>query len=185
MAVDVTRIYRKYQDDFDEEAAALLSSGFSCLSTQNTTFCRTVDDSKRLNNQRGPRIIISASGMCTGGRILHHLMNLLPRKDTTLLFVGYQAEGTRGRTIQSGATEVKMFGTLVPIRCHIENISALSAHADQAELLRWLSSAKSKPAEIKVVHGEPQAAETFAGLIREKLRLKASVAQDGEVVELS
>src|SRR5690606_26162013 len=110
MAVDATEIYRDFKNDFDEESKLLLAHGQSPLRTRMTAFSRSVEDSKKLNTLKMPRIIISASGMVTGGRILHHLTHWLPRDEATVLFVGFQAVGTRGRLIQSGAREVKIFG---------------------------------------------------------------------------
>ncbi|RMG44133.1 MAG: MBL fold metallo-hydrolase, partial [Candidatus Dadabacteria bacterium] len=133
MAVDATGIYRRFKHDFDEEAQELIRAGETPLLTENTIFCRSVNDSKRLNSLRGSRIIISASGMVTGGRILHHMRQWLPKEETTVLFVGYQAYGTRGQIIQSGAREVKIFGQPVPIRAQVETISGLSAHGDRNE----------------------------------------------------
>jgi metallo-beta-lactamase family protein len=184
MAVDATRIYRAHREEYDEEAAKLFDAGKSVFSTNSTTFCRSVEESKQLNNQHGPRIIIAASGMATGGRILHHLMNLLPKEDTTVLFVGFQAEETRGRLIQSGIKEIKIFGSLVPVRAHIETISGLSAHADQEELLRWLHNAKNRPQRVKVVHGEGGAISTFVEMVKNKFNWNASPANHLETIEV-
>lgn len=183
MAVNATAIYRKFRHDFDEEAAALLKIGETPLLTENTTFCRTVDESKRLNFLKGPRIIISASGMVTGGRVLHHMMHWLDDENATVLFVGYQAEGSRGRIIQSGAKEIKIFGRYVPVRAQIETISGLSAHGDQSELLRWLKSCKGSPSITKIVHGEPEASREFASTVSRELGWTASPAQYLETIE--
>ena len=124
-------------------------------------------ESKGLNQHSGPAIIISASGMCTGGRIVHHLFNRLPRPQDTLLLVGYQAEGTRGRRLQEGETEIKMFGEMVPVRCHVAHLDGFSAHADRSELLRWLGQFQAPPKRTFVVHGEPAPAEALAKTLRE------------------
>lgn len=131
-------------------------------------FVTEARDSKGLNNLTGPAIIISASGMCTGGRIVHHLFHRLPRPQDTLLLIGYQAEGTRGRRLQNGETEIKMFGELVPVRCHVEHLEGLSAHADRTELLRWLGNFGQPPKRTFIVHGEPAPAEALAQTLRQE-----------------
>ncbi len=183
MAIDATLIYRSFREEYDEEAAAILTAGNNVMMTSRTVFCRSVDESKKLNHLSGPRIIIAGSGMITGGRILHHLMRWLGDEQTTLLFVGYQAAGTRGQLIQSGAKEIKIFGSFVPIRAAVETISGLSAHADEAELVRWLKSGSS-PARIKIVHGEPDAVSAMERLLRTQLDCPAAAAEDGESLEL-
>ena len=125
-------------------------------------------ESKQLNDKAGPAIIISASGMCTGGRIVHHLYHRLPRPQDTLLLIGYQAEGTRGRQLQEGATTQKMFGEMVPVRCRIAQLDGFSAHADRQELLRWLANFQQPPKRTYVVHGEPAAAEALAATLRQE-----------------
>jgi len=121
-----------------------------------------VDESKRLNSLTGPAIIISASGMATGGRILHHLRHRLPDPSTTVVFVGYQAEGTRGRRILNGEGEVKIFGEMVPVRAQVRSIQSLSAHADADELTIWAGEASSSPRTVFVTHGEPEASQALA-----------------------
>lgn len=184
MAVSATEVYRKYRYDFDEDAKAHMAKGESTLTTEFTRFCRTIDESKYLNHLSGARIIISASGMMTGGRILHHLRNWLPRESTTIVFVGYQAQGTRGQIIQSGQDEVKIFGEQVSVRAHVETISGLSAHADKNELVRWLKSCGTSPHEVKVVHGEKDATAYFSDHIKTTLGWHSSVAEYGEVMEV-
>ncbi|MBJ6111634.1 MBL fold metallo-hydrolase [Hymenobacter sp. BT523] len=123
--------------------------------------------SKALNQKTGLAIILSASGMCTGGRIVHHLHHRLPRPTDTVLLIGYQAEGTRGRRLLAGEREIKMFGELVPVRCHVEHLDGFSAHADRQELLRWLDQLQP-PQRTFVVHGEPPAAENLAATLRQR-----------------
>ncbi|MDO7852439.1 MBL fold metallo-hydrolase RNA specificity domain-containing protein [Hymenobacter convexus] len=124
--------------------------------------------SKALNQKTGLAIIVSASGMCTGGRIVHHLHHRLPRPTDTLLLIGYQAEGTRGRRLLAGEKAIKMFGDLVPVRCHVEHLDGFSAHADRQELLRWLDQFQAPPQRTFVVHGEPPAAEDLAATLRQR-----------------
>jgi metallo-beta-lactamase family protein len=129
-------------------------------------------------------IIIAGSGMATGGRILHHLKMRLPDPQTTVLLAGFQAEGTRGRTLQEGATAVRIHGQTVPVRARIEMLDGLSAHADREEILRWLAGFVRPPRATYVVHGEQQAAASLAEAIRTRLRWAVSVAVDGATVLL-
>ncbi len=143
-----------------------------------------MEDSKRLNDTAGPGIIVAGSGMATGGRILHHLKRLLPDPRTTVLFVGYQAAGTRGRLLKEGAREIKMLGTVVPVRAQIMVSDAYSAHADRDEILRWLRGFKRPPAMTYVVHGEPDAASALRDTIESQLGWRVAVAGDGQRVAL-
>lgn len=180
MAVDATKIYRDHRADMNAEAHSRVDK----IKTPRAIFCRTTDESKRLNSLKGPRIIISASGMVTGGRILHHMMHALPDEENTVLFVGYQAKETRGDIILSGSPSVKIFGSRVPIRAKIEKIESLSAHGDRNELLRWLKSCNGSPSVVRITHGEPEAAAAFSMLVRERLGWTARPAEHLEKVEL-
>ena len=133
----------------------------------------------------GARIIVSASGMMTGGRVLHHALRLLPDPNTTLLFVGYQAAGTTGRRILNGEREVKILGQWVPVNCRIERIGSFSAHADWREILRWLEGLAAPPRHTFLTHGEPAAANAMAQHIRERFGWEASVPVYGQRFELS
>jgi metallo-beta-lactamase family protein len=163
MAVDVTETYGRYlgSDELDDE----LGSGHR-LFPRDVSYHRTVEESKRLNDLKGPRIIISSSGMLTGGRVLHHLRRLLPDPKNLLVLVGYQAAGTRGRALQDGAKVLKMHGEYIPVRAQFISLDTLSAHADRNELLRWLHSAPGNPRTIFLTHGEPESAEALAGRMR-------------------
>ena len=138
---------------------------------------RTPEQSKAINNMKGPLIIISASGMATGGRVLHHLKHRLPNSDTTVLLAGYQAEGTRGRTLQDGAKEIKMLGEVIPVRAKVKVLDGFSAHADQGEILRWLGTFPKAPKLTYVVHGEPAGAQALADVIRERLKWNVEIAK--------
>ncbi len=181
-ATDVTQIYLHHPEDLDEECLAEIRSGQTPLHTAHCHFVRTVEESKRLNDLRGPAIIISASGMATGGRILHHLAHRLPDPKTTVLLVGFQALGTRGRLLQNGAKTLRIFGEEVPVQARVETIHGLSAHADQNEMLRWLGGFERPPRSTYLVHGEPPAAKALGDLIAAKLRWSSRAAQDGEQV---
>lgn len=185
MAINVTRLYRTYDYDLDSEAEELIAAKESPLATKKTIYCRTTQESKALNTMKGARIIISASGMATGGRVLHHLMHHLPNERATVFFVGYQGDGTRGAALQSGAKEVKIFGQWIPVKAQIKSISGLSAHGDRHELLRWLKSCSGTPKIVRIVHGEGNAAFSFAALVKTELGWDAKPAAQNEVIEIA
>ena len=145
----------------------------------------TVEASKALNEITTPSIIISASGMATGGRVVHHLENMLPNPNNSVLLVGYQAAGTRGQYLLSGAKSIKMFGKFVDVNAEIVQIEEFSVHADSEELLKWFQSANSQPDCVYTVHGESDSAETFANLIHSKLHWKAQIPKLDQVYELN
>jgi metallo-beta-lactamase family protein len=184
MAIEVTEIYRRHPEECDAEMARALASGSRPLTPGNLHVARTEQESRAINEVRGPAIIISSSGMATGGRILHHLAQRLPDPRTTVLLVGFQAAGTRGRALEEGAKELKMFGGMVSVQARVERIDALSAHADSAETLRWLGGFERPPRVTYLVHGEPQAATALAAAIRARYAWNVVVAGDGEIVAL-
>ncbi|HUU13119.1 MAG TPA: MBL fold metallo-hydrolase [Terriglobia bacterium] len=184
MAIDVTDLYRRHHEDHDVETVQLESRGVKPFSPPDVHFDRTVEQSKALNQARYPMIIISASGMATGGRVLHHLERCLPDHRNTVLFVGFQAAGTRGRAIQSGAESVKMHGRQVRIRARVERLDNLSAHADYGEILRWLGQFPQPPRKTFVVHGEPQAAAALGEKIGRQLSWDTHIPSYLEKVSL-
>ncbi|MBN1586053.1 MAG: MBL fold metallo-hydrolase [Candidatus Omnitrophica bacterium] len=184
MAINVTDIYCRIHEDHDLKMEELSKTESCPLHTQKFSYVRDVEEVKKLHGKDGPMVIISASGMATGGRVLHHLKNRLPDPMNTVLFTGYQAEGTRGRSLQEGAGTVKIHGQQVPVRARIETVDGLSAHADQKEILRWLSGFKAPPRETYLVHGEKRASERLAQVIRHELGWKVQAARDGETVLL-
>ncbi len=184
MAINVTNIFRRHPEEHDEEMADLLSRGETPLKPKLFATARTVQESKKVNNLEGPVIIISASGMASGGRILHHLKRRLPDHNNTVLLAGYQAAGTRGRTLQDGAETVKIHGQQIDIRANVATLHGLSAHADRNEVIRWLSEIANKPKQAFAVHGEPGATEAMVQNIQTELGWQATVAKDGEVVQL-
>lgn len=167
MAVDATLIYGRhlYDEHLDGD---VVTDGRSELFPDDVHLCRTVHESKQLNTREGPLVIISSSGMMTGGRILHHLARRLGRPENLILLAGYQAAGTRGRALQDGARTLRLHGENWPVRCRHETIHGLSSHADRGELLRWLGTAPSMPRRVYVVHGEPASAAAFAETLRER-----------------
>jgi len=161
MAVDAVDVFRKHIEEHDLEMSQLEKDGASALYTQRVHFARSVEDSKAINDHRFPSIIISANGMATGGRILHHLIQRLPDERNSIVFVGFQAYGTRGRLLSEGAREIKIFGVDYPVRAAIHVIDGFSAHGDYSEILRWLRGFKQSPQKTFLVHGEPKAIDAM------------------------
>lgn len=185
MAAAATAAYANRTEEQDEDYASVLARPQHPLRTHSMIACSSRQESKRLSEATGPRVIVSASGMMTGGRVLHHALRLLPDPNTTLLFVGYQAAGTTGRRILNGEPEVKILGQWVPVRCQIERIGSFSAHADWKEILRWLEGMPSAPRHTFLTHGEPVAANAMAGHIKENLAWTASVPVYGQRFQIS
>jgi metallo-beta-lactamase family protein len=184
LALAVTEAYCRHDEDHDEEMKARSDAEHCPLCNRQYFALRTREESKALNRLRGPLIILSASGMATGGRVLHHLAQRLPDERTTVLLPGYQAAGTRGRALQEGAAHVRIHGQDIPVRAAIETLDVFSAHADQEEILRWLRGFEHAPRATYAVHGEPEAAEGLVAAIRERLGWRAQVARDGEELRL-
>lgn len=185
MGINATEIYCNHTEEHDL-AMQLLTDEERCPLRSHQFFIhKSPEESKAINNLKGPFMLITSSGMATGGRVLHHLRQRLPDPKTTVLFVGYQAEGTRGQVLQQGAKELKMFGQVVTVRAKIKTIDGFSAHADQAEIMRWLQGFEKAPRNTYVVHGEPKAAAALAQHISEKLKWKVEIPKYGEKVTLS
>jgi metallo-beta-lactamase family protein len=157
MAVDAFEIFHDHTEEHDLEMQQLKAEGKNPLRTKNVTFVRTVQESKAVNNHSFPAVIISANGMATGGRIVHHLMNRLPDARNSVVFVGFQAAGTRGRYLVEGAKTIRIYGVDYPVRAEVQSIEDFSAHGDYSEILRWLQFFKSAPRKTFLVHGEPRA----------------------------
>ena len=154
LAVNATKIFEENPEYYDEEALKYLIKGDNPLDFKNLHFCITQEESRALNEDGVPKIIISASGMCEVGRIKHHLKHNLYRPESTILFVGYQAEGTLGKKIMSGERLVKIFGEEIAVNAEIRYLDAFSGHADRLGLLEWINRMKNKPKNIFLVHGE-------------------------------
>jgi metallo-beta-lactamase family protein len=184
MACDSTPIYLAHPEEHDEGMDALLKSGKRPLATRRTRFVTSPLESKRLNELEGPGIIISASGMATGGRVLHHLKHRLPDARNTVLFVGYQSEGTRGRRLLDGEKELKLHGQMIPVAADIRVVTGFSAHADWTETLRWMKGFESPPRQTLLVHGEAAALEGLRQRV-EAQGWKAHVPRHMEQVELA
>jgi metallo-beta-lactamase family protein len=169
MAIDTTTVFENNKGCYGLVAKVLEIRGTSILKPQQLKFCRHRDESKALNEIKKNAIIISASGMATGGRILHHMRYRLPSRRNTILFIGHQAEGTRGRKILDGNPTVRIHGEDVPIKAQVENISGFSAHADYNEILAWLMGFNRPPKQTFIVHGEPDASSSLAEKITARL----------------
>jgi metallo-beta-lactamase family protein len=184
MGAEATRIYSKHKEDHDLDMQRINNLKRNPLATRNFNLVRGRSGSKALDQEAGPAIIISASGMATGGRVLHHLAHYLPDPQSAVIFVGYQGAGTRGRRLQDGEKEVKIHGEMVKVNAHIESISSLSAHADAAEILRWLGGFKRAPRTTFIIHGEPDSAEALRDKINKELGWNAVIPTYKQVVEL-
>lgn len=179
MAIEATKLFCDHTEDHG------LSDRECTLMCKVARYSHTADDSKAIDRSAGPMIVISASGMATGGRVLHHLARFLPDERTTVLFVGYQAGGTRGRSLIDGAKELKIHGQYVPVRARIVQLDGLSAHADYAEMIDWLRASQLAPKGVFVTHGEPAAADSMRRRLVETFRWKAVTPEHGVTVELS
>jgi metallo-beta-lactamase family protein len=184
MACDATPIYLAHPEEHDLGMTSLVERRKTPLATRRTRFVTSPNESKRLNMIEGPGIIISASGMATGGRVLHHMKNRLPDPRNTVLFVGYQSEGTRGRRLLNGEKELKIHGQMIPVEADIRVVSGFSAHADWTETLRWMEGFESPPRQTLLVHGEPSALQALKNRV-EARGWKAAVPQYLERVELA
>ena len=185
MALSATELYLKYKQDHDLDFSRLESNGDrDPLNVLEFHLTRTVEESKAINNLHKSCIIVSASGMVTGGRVLHHLAQKLPDARNAVLLAGFQAEGTRGRALQEGAKALHLFGQLVPVNAEVITMGQLSAHAGKSELLRWLTGLKAAPKKTWLTHGEPAAAQALQVAIKDKFQWDVSIARYLDTVEL-
>jgi len=185
MAVSVTEVFEHHLELFDKEMKELLHQRKSPFDFPGLNLAGSVDESKAINHIAGSVIIIAGSGMCTGGRIKHHLVNNISREESTILFVGYQAVGTLGRQIVDGAKTVRILGQYYPVRARIAQLHGFSAHADRGELVRWLSSLDKPPRRVFVTHGELNASQHLASLVRSSRGWEAIVPSYKEQVFLN
>jgi metallo-beta-lactamase family protein len=190
MASKATEVYLRHPETYDQETAELLRSGDSPLQYPGQQFTDSVEESKSIRHANRPFMVVASSGMLTGGRVMHHLKDFLPDPKCTLLFIGYQGEGTLGRHIQDGGTTARIDGQEIDVRCRVRVISGFSAHADQHELEAWLAQFGKGPAEgptpkrAFIVHGDPDAADAFAGRIRSDLGMEPHIPKHRETVTL-
>jgi metallo-beta-lactamase family protein len=184
MASKATKVYANRREEHDEEYVTASAGNANPMHTHSMTASVSREDSKRLNNERGARVIISASGMMTGGRVLHHALRVLPNPNATIVFVGYQAGGTLGRRVADGEKEVKVLGQWIPVRCQSVKIGGFSAHADWQEVIRWLQDLSSPPRRVFVTHGEVGSATAMAQHIRERFNWPVEVPEHAQQFEL-
>lgn len=183
LAIKLTAVYKKYGKYFNLEASAIVRSG-DFLNFPGLRLSPTTEESKKINDVPPPKIIIAGSGMSHGGRILHHEIRYLPDPKSMILFIGYQAKGSMGRTILDGTESVKIFGEAVPVRCAKKTIGGYSAHADQAQLIDWVRSMKTTLSKVFIVQGEQEVSEILAQKIRDELALDAIVPEINQELDL-
>ena len=186
LAIEATKVFNmNTRACFDEDALALVDKGINPLLFPGLKTATTSEDSRQINFDEKPKVIISASGMCEAGRIRHHLKHNLWRKESTILFVGYQAEGTLGRKLLEGADTVKIFGEPIEVDAKIESLKGISGHADKNGLLRWLGGFQSDIQHVFVVHGEDEVTDAFAHTVEEVIGCQAFAPYTGGCVDLA
>lgn len=184
LAIDATKVFKKYREYYDGDAAHEVMLGDDFMNFPQLRITYTREESKMINNMRGPKMVIAGAGMMNGGRIVHHAIRYLPDPNSTLLIVGYQAQGTLGRRLYEGATQVRIMGEDIAVRCTVKAIGALSAHADQKKLLAWVGSEGHAARKIFCIHGESHAATELAHRIRDEYHVEVEVPELGERVEV-
>jgi metallo-beta-lactamase family protein len=184
LAIRITEVFKHHAELFDKEMMQRLRQGDSFFNYENLRIVESAEESKAINNIKGSSIIIAGSGMVTGGRVKHHIVNNITRPESTILFVGYQAEGTPGRILLDGAKEIRLLGQVYQVRAHIEKIDGFSAHADRDGLLAWLADIRVPPRCVFISHGEEKAAMSFAKVLHERTGWTVKVPQYKDTVEL-
>lgn len=186
LAVEATHVFKNNMlECFDEETSQLVAKGINPIDFPGLKLSITSEESKNINFDMTPKVIISAAGMCDAGRIRHHLKHNLWRKECTVVFAGYQAEGTIGRSLLDGAKEVKLFGESIDVEAHIELIDGISGHADRDGLMEWISAFQEKPKHVFMVHGQDTVCDSFAEGLKKELGLTASAPFSGSVFDLA
>ena len=185
MAVEATAVFKEnMMDCYNDETKELVKKGINPISFPGLHLSITSDDSIAINFDQEPKVIISAAGMCDAGRVRHHLKHNLWRPECTILFAGYQAVGTLGRSIIEGREEVKLFGESIEVKAHIERIEGISGHADQNGLLEWVGNFMERPKQVFVVHGDDEVCDTFAALVKERFGIEAAAPFSGSAYDL-
>jgi len=184
MAIRITEVFKRHHELFDADLQKLMNAHHSPFDFPGLKMTQTTEESKELNFLKKPAVIIAGSGMCTGGRIKHHLANNISRPESTILFVGYQADNTLGRLVVNGVKNVRIHGISHPVKARIAQIGGFSAHADRDDLLRWLSTLKQPPKKVFITHGEEKAALNFADYLKEKTGYDAAVPHYQETAVL-
>jgi metallo-beta-lactamase family protein len=184
MAIEATKIYGKHTELFDDEALAMQQSGELREHLETAQFSQTADDSRALNEVKGPCLIMAGAGMCTGGRILHHFRHNLSRPETTVLIVGYQGYGSLGRMLVDGKKSVTIFGEKIPVRASVHTFGGLSGHAGQTDLLRWFDSLAASGPRVFLTHGEEKGRKPLGKIIEERYKLRVDYPGLRETIEL-
>jgi metallo-beta-lactamase family protein len=177
MAIQAVEIFLKHSEEFSDDTRRMIAQYGSPLDWPGFHFDSTPQESKKINDSRFPNIIVSSSGMANGGRVLHHLVQRLPDHRNLVLFIGFQAQGTRGFNIKNGAPTVKIFGQEVPVRAQVAALEQFSDHADTPELLEWLRTFKKQPQTTYLVHGDPDASAQLRDTMQKELKWNVQVAQ--------
>ncbi|HPJ02588.1 MAG TPA: MBL fold metallo-hydrolase [Candidatus Limiplasma sp.] len=186
LAIEATQVFKEHMYGYmDQETVALLKQGINPISFDGLKVAQTADESKLINEDQTPKVIISASGMCDAGRIRHHLKHNLWRPECTVLFVGYQAVGTLGRILQDGADEVKLFGETIRVKAEIRKLDGISGHADNRGLMEWIGAFGKTPRHVFVLHGDDDITELFAARVHDELGLQATAPYNGESWDLT
>lgn len=184
MAIAITQVFRRHPECYDEAAWALLDAGETVLGFPGLQLTRTVEQSKAINQLKEPAVILASSGMCTAGRVKHHLVHNITRPESTILFVGYQAAATLGRQIVDGRPEVRIHGRPWPVRARVDRIPGFSGHADRSSLIEWLAALESPPRKLFLVHGEESSSMALAEQLRQSLGFSATIPEYGQQFEL-
>ena len=185
MAIEAVKIFLKHSEEFSDQTKQMIAKFGSPLDWPGFTFARTAAESKKINESHYPCVIVSSNGMAMGGRIQHHLAQRLPDPKNLVLFIGFQAVGTRGRQIKDGEKQVKIIGQVIPVRAQTAALEQFSDHADTAELLQWLHTFKKRPEVVYLVHGEPKSAEALKQAIESDLRWDVQVATYMQQVQIN
>ncbi|HEU4390385.1 MAG TPA: MBL fold metallo-hydrolase [Blastocatellia bacterium] len=184
LAIEATKVYGKHDELFDAEALEMVKSGELREGLRSARFCPKPRDSRELNEVEGPCLIMAGNGMCTGGRIMHHLRHNLNQPETVVLIVGFQSPGTLGRRLVEGAKSVSIFGEVIPVRASIHTMGGFSAHAGQSDLMKWFNVVAPSRPRVIITHGEDRARKTLSGLIHSKHGLKSEQPNLGDVIEI-
>jgi metallo-beta-lactamase family protein len=183
MAIEATRIYGRHTEVFDEEALAMQQSGDLRKNLETVQFSATAKESQALNDLEGPLMIMAGAGMCTGGRILHHLRHNLGQPENTVLFVGYQSPGSLGRQLVDGQEKVRIFDEMIPVKASVHTLGGLSGHAGQSDLINWFDSLAPVRPRLILTHGEDNEREAFGSLIQERYRITPEYPKIGDVID--
>jgi metallo-beta-lactamase family protein len=184
MATRITEVFKNHPELFDEETSEFVKEHTSPFNLPGLEMAGTAKKSKAINDMKGTVLVIAGSGMCTGGRVKHHLVNNISRAENTIMFVGYQAIGTLGRQIVDGARKVRILGRKYQVKARVVRVHGFSAHADRDELLDWLGELKAAPRKLFVVHGESESALSFGDYVREKKGWAVTVPEYSDEVVL-